>query len=247
MQILQEANIPVVLTTGRVYRELDFFFKKFHIKPQIAITESGAVIVDSEKNKLFESILSLESVQKIREAFNRFKTKDSCLTMTFDGENYMEAAKSSFRKTHCISSFDELLNKGQLPTRAMLAKFDSKSFDDIERFLENFRAFLGSKLNVCSASMRNAEILNPSATKANGIEFLQKLLRFDFKNAACIGDAGNDVQMAKLISERGGISVSMGNGTDVMKEASDFITDSIENDGYYKFVDTVLNINSKCK
>ena len=47
-----------------------------------------------------------------------------------------------------------------------------------------------------------------------------------------IGDQNNDIELLKA----GGIKVAMGNGTPELKECADFITDTVDNDGFVKAV-----------
>ena len=248
---LEEADIPLIIATGRGYKAVDVLFQKLQMKPNTVITESGAVVVDKEKNKLFENQLSLDSVQKLREAFRELKAPNTFFRLTFDGDPYIEGSAKAFEtssvKTYSIDSFDELLNKGQLPTRALIAKFDSKSYGDIENLLQKFRKILGTSLNIFNSGIKYGEITNNNVSKASAIDFLQKYLKLDFKNVACIGDAANDVCMAELVSKNGGMSVSMGNGMDIMKEASDFVTTDVDNGGFLKFVDEILEINKRKK
>jgi hydroxymethylpyrimidine pyrophosphatase-like HAD family hydrolase len=200
-----------------------------------------------QKNKLFENGLSLDSVSKIREAFKEFATPDTYFRLTFDGDPYIEGSANAFNKstvkTYPLKSFDELLDKGQLPTRALITKFNSKSYGDIESLLQKFRDFLGNSLNVFNSGTKYAEITNSDVNKASAIRFLQKYLGFDFKNIACIGDAANDVCMAEVVSKNGGMSVSMANGTVEMKKASDFVTDDVDSGGFLRFVNEILEIN----
>ena len=51
--------------------------------------------------------------------------------------------------------------------------------------------------------------------------------------------------MAKLVSQHGGMSVSMGNGTDDMKKNSDFITSDVNSGGFLNFVNEIFEINKK--
>ena len=156
-----------------------------------------------------------------------------------------KAFEKSSIKTYSVNSFEELLDKGQLPTRAQIAKFDSKYYSDLEILLQKFRDFLGNGLNVFNSGTKYAEITNDNVSKASAIEFLQKYFRFDFKNLACIGDSENDVSMAKLVSKNGGMSVSMDNGIDVMKKASDFVTTDVDKGGFFNFICEVVEINKK--
>ncbi|MCQ2740226.1 MAG: HAD family hydrolase [bacterium] len=244
---LEEAGIPLIISTGRGYKEIDSIFEKLKMKPGIIITESGAVVIDGAKNKLFENKLSLDNVQKIRTAFRKLQAPDTYFRFTFDGELYIEgsakALETSSVKTHSLNSFDELLDKGQLPTRAFIAKLNSKSYNDIEILVQKFREILGEGLSVFNSGIKFAEITNKDVSKASAIEFLQKYFGFNFENIACIGDSANDVCMAKLVSQNGGMSVSMANGTEEMQKVSDFITEDVDNGGFLNFVNEILKIN----
>ena len=48
-----------------------------------------------------------------------------------------------------------------------------------------------------------------------------------------IGDQNNDIELLKA----GGIKVAMGNGTPELKECADYITDTVENDGFVKAIE----------
>ena len=87
--------------------------------------------------------------------------------------------------------------------------------------------------------------MRSDASKGNAVEFLQKYLNIDYKNIACIGDAENDESMTDLITQNGGMSIAMGNGTDRMKENARFITSSVTDFGFSKAVETILEINKK--
>ena len=48
-----------------------------------------------------------------------------------------------------------------------------------------------------------------------------------------IGDQNNDIDLVKA----GGIGVAMGNATEELKSCADYITDTVENDGFVKAVE----------
>lgn len=244
---LEAAKIPLIIATGRGYKALDPLFQKFQMHPETVITESGAVVVDKDKNKLFENKLSFESVEKILDAFKRLQAPDTYYRLTFDGDPYIEGSAQAFEKstvkTYSVNSFYELLNRGILPTRALIAKFNSKSFKDIEELLSKFREILGGGFNIFNSGTKYAEITNNTVSKAGAIKFLQKYLKCDSQNIASIGDAENDICMSEYVSKNGGMSVAMGNCTEEMKEVSDFITDTVDEGGFLKFVNTILEIN----
>ena len=49
-----------------------------------------------------------------------------------------------------------------------------------------------------------------------------------FKNCLCLGDGNNDVEMLTLA----GIGVAMAEATDSAKDAADYITDDIDENGW---------------
>ena len=57
-----------------------------------------------------------------------------------------------------------------------------------------------------------------------------------------IGDQDNDIELLKA----GGIRVAMGNGTEGVKKEADFITDTVDNDGFVKAMEKFVLGDIKC-
>lgn len=66
--------------------------------------------------------------------------------------------------------------------------------------------------------------------KANAIEHLLKYLNADISDTIAFGDARVDIPMLEYCA----YGVAMGNGGAAIKEAADYITDDVENDGLWK-------------
>ena len=60
------------------------------------------------------------------------------------------------------------------------------------------------------------------------MNFLRDYWGFEKEEVLAIGDQDNDIDMI----EAAGIGVAMGNGTLKLKETADFITKSIDDDGF---------------
>lgn len=71
------------------------------------------------------------------------------------------------------------------------------------------------------------EMLPKGFGKGKGIARLCKLKGIDIKDTVAIGDGANDVDMF----EAAGFSVAMGNGADRAKQAADYVTSGIDEDG----------------
>ena len=119
-------------------------------------------------------------------------------------------------------------------------------FDTIKNFTDKVKQNLNDdSLNIVNAAKCCCEIMKKDVSKGNALKFLKEYLKYDYKNIACIGDAENDVEMAKIVTENGGMSISMGNGTIHLKEVSRFITSPVGDNGFSRAVETILNINKK--
>lgn len=82
----------------------------------------------------------------------------------------------------------------------------------------------------------NIEFLNEKANKGIAIKNLSKLLDIDLDNVMAFGDAGNDLDLIKIV----GMGISMGNGIKPVKEASMFVTEDNNHDGIAKVLNPIL-------
>jgi Cof subfamily protein (haloacid dehalogenase superfamily) len=73
-------------------------------------------------------------------------------------------------------------------------------------------------------------IMPKDCDKSKGAEAVMKHLGLSIKDALCIGDDLNDIEMI----QNAGIGIAMGNSTDDLKAKADFVTDTIDNDGFAK-------------
>lgn len=71
---------------------------------------------------------------------------------------------------------------------------------------------------------------NPDETKADGLQVVIDKLNLNITDTIAIGDADNDLE----IFEASGLSICMGNGTDIAKQTADIVTDHIDDEGLSK-------------
>ena len=76
------------------------------------------------------------------------------------------------------------------------------------------------------------EIGSKDAKKSKGVQFLCHMWGIKPEDVLAIGDQNNDLDLVQC----GGIGVAMGNGTPELKECADFVTDTVENDGFVKAI-----------
>lgn len=74
-----------------------------------------------------------------------------------------------------------------------------------------------------------AEIVPKGHHKGTGIAKVCELLNMDISDTVAFGDSANDLQMLRAV----GIGVAMGNGSDEVKAAADYVTTSLKEDGIW--------------
>ncbi len=95
---------------------------------------------------------------------------------------------------------------------------------------------LGGKFYVVDFSVGNVktassfgELNNEGVTKATGMQKYLESVGASREDTIAIGDSANDLEMLDYAH----VSVAMGNGTDAVKSAADFVTTAVDNNGIY--------------
>lgn len=100
--------------------------------------------------------------------------------------------------------------------------------------LEPARAELESEFDFCIQDLAargclNGELINRKFSKGTGVKLAAERLGFDMKDTIGFGDSMNDLDMIKVV----GTSVCMDNGSPQLKEMSNMVCPSVEDDGLY--------------
>ena len=72
-----------------------------------------------------------------------------------------------------------------------------------------------------------ADVVPRGSSKAVGIDKIIEYYGISLHETMAFGDGGNDMAMLR----HAGIGVAMGNAGDEVKEAADYVTDSVDDDG----------------
>ncbi len=73
------------------------------------------------------------------------------------------------------------------------------------------------------------ELVPKGFSKASGIQFVCELLGIDQADTYAFGDGINDCEMLRYVAH----GIAMGNGSDAAKQAADYVTTDIHDDGIY--------------
>jgi hypothetical protein len=102
----------------------------------------------------------------------------------------------------------------------------------VAKLEQDASATLGGHATVTRSQPYYLDITHPSATKGRSFSEISRLLAIPESEIAVIGDGSNDLAMF----ERSGLSIAMGNGSEDVRRAADFVTDTNSQDGFAKAI-----------
>ncbi|MBQ6310392.1 MAG: HAD family hydrolase [Bacteroidales bacterium] len=225
LDALRKKGIKVFISTGRM---LGMTSVLYGIGFDGYIANNGAAIYDSSKKMIHGRLLPKKELYSLRE---RLKTADlppfAVSFMTAD--NYYLNCKSSLAEDVArvvgvappiLSNIDDIV---EMDVYQMCVYLKGKALDDL---MEGW-------LTGCTASVWNpvfADVNEKGITKAYGIDRMLEIFGIDLSQTLSFGDGGNDIPML----EHTAISVCMGNADEAVRAASDYVTETVDEDGVAK-------------
>ena len=242
IQEVINSGVKICIATGRIYKFVD------HIKDIISnkievIASNGAFIL--KNNKYILKPLSYAEVLRIRDIAKNYdleiylNTEDTIIsegsipesyTYKITNERLEDKNKVKFIENY---SFDRLNedNKYNILKVVLMNKDNLEVVGKVRGILEEIGEF-----EIASSEPQFCEINRKGISKGKAVEELANELKIDIKEIICIGDGGNDIDMLK----KAGLSVSMKNGLEEVKNIVDYITDTNNNSGVAKALRKLL-------
>lgn len=228
---LENYGVKVVLVTGRMHSSAIHVANDLGLKTPI-ISYQGGLIKDITGKTLYKKNLNSNYAKKI---IKWAKENKIHINLYIDDVLYVEEDNETVRKytngkfiNYSVRKFDDMEIKNVNKVLAI-------DFNDAER-VTNWVNELQAKypdLYIVKSTPYFCEIGSNEAKKSLGVEFLANLWGIKREEILTIGDQNNDIDLIKA----GGIGVAMGNGTPELKKCADFITDTVDNDGFVKAVE----------
>lgn len=230
----------IVICTGRILKSALYYSESLGLKnPLIAC--NGAIIVDEDRNVIYEKALERE---KIREILNLAKL-ENIYCHFYDKTNFYSNIRS-----------DEVLkfyNEGSSEVNIGVNVFDNieeiMKMEDLNVykfiFIDNNRDKLNKlrekldklgNINTTSSWINNIEAMGLNVSKGEALRELCERLNIEPEEVIAIGDSENDLSMLKFA----GLGVAMENGDTLIKEYSDHITDSNDENGVAKVIEKFI-------
>ena len=210
LDLLREKGIKVFIATGRQLQSIN------NLGTQEFDCLAGKDKVIYKHNIPSGDIEALIRYQENEEAF-------PCALVEEDGiyQNYVD---DSVRQLY------DMLDFPHPPLRPLRGNGGKEVYQLIAFFSPGHEERIMSVLPHCEATRWNplfADVVPRGSSKAVGIDKIIEYYGISLHETMAFGDGGNDMAMLR----HAGIGVAMGNAGDEVKEAADYVTDSVDDDG----------------
>lgn len=236
---LDESGIKLVLVTGRMHSSTTPVARELGLHTPI-VSYQGGLIKDESGKTLYQKDLRPDYAKKIIKWARKNNVHlnlylDDKLYVEHDNEIVKEYTDGRFID-YTVCSFDDL----NIENVNKLLAIDLKDADKVTGWVEELsREF--PDLYIVKSTPFFCEIGSKDAKKSSGVKFLADMWKIKQEEILTIGDQNNDIELLKA----GGIKVAMGNATEELKSYADYITDTVENDGFVKAIEKFVKLGVK--
>ena len=227
---LGQKGVKVVIVTGRMHKGAIKIAQRLNLETPV-VSYNGGYIKDNEGNVIYERYLPPEYVEEIIEWAG---VNNVHLNLYNDDTLYSQKDDDEIKKYAEYQQLDYIVKDFKtIPYDKIhkLLAIDYNNADRVTGWVDEMTEKLPD-LYIIKSTPYFCEFSTKDATKYCAVKCLQNFWGFADDEILTIGDQDNDIELLKA----GGISVAMENGTDGLKKYADYITDTVENNGFVKAI-----------
>ena len=228
---LKNNGIKIVLVTGRMHSSAIHVAKDLGLDTPL-ISYQGGLVKDCEGNTLYRKNLNSDYAKEI---IVWARKNNVHINLYIDDKLYVENDNEIIKYyvdgkhiEYTVCSFDDL----EIENVNKILAIDIKDADRVTSWVGVLKKKYPD-LYIVKSTPYYCEIGSAEAKKSLGVKFLCDLWGIKREEVLTIGDQDNDIDLV----EAGGVGVAMGNATEELKKHADYITDTVENDGFVKAVE----------
>lgn len=228
---LTQSGVKVILATGRMHSAAVPIARALALSTPI-ISYQGGLIKDCNNRTLYQKDLAPDYAKKIIQWARKNKIH---INLYLNDKLYVEEDNDIVKSytegrfiNYSVCSFDDL----KIENVNKILAIDIHDPDKVTGWTEELRIRY-PELYFVKSTPYFCEIANSEAKKSLGVKFLCDMWGIKPEETLTIGDQDNDIDLIQA----GGIGVAMGNGTPALIECADFVTDTVDNDGFVKAVE----------
>lgn len=230
IKTLSAKDIKVVLVTGRMHKSAKKIADELGLCTPI-VSYQGALVRDNtaQENIIYERYIPDDKAKSI---INWCKNANVHINLYLNDNLYVEK-ENEFTKKYAghqhipfnVISFDKI----EIKKVNKILLIDYNDADKITYLSKKLQEDY-PELFIVKSTDYFCEVCHKEATKGDGVKCLEQFYGITKDVVLTIGDHNNDIELIKA----GGIGVAMGNATDELKSVADFVTDTVENNGFVK-------------
>lgn len=232
-------GVKIVLASGRPIEGINRYLEELDLisKEDYVLSYNGSLVLNTETKEVISSaILSGKDIHDLYKlskelgvnihAFSRTQGLITPKTSTYtEVEANINGIKINEMDFNLVDREDEIVKIMFIDEPEIL----SKAVDNLPKYLyDNY--------TIVRSTPFFLEFLNINSNKGTGIEALAKYLNIKKEEIICIGDADNDRHMV----EYAGLGVAMGNAIEGIKNISQYITSSNNEDGVAEVIEKFI-------
>ncbi len=258
---VQQKGVEIMIASGRPIDSIKTIAEEIN-STKYFIAGNGAIIYDVQKDEIiYEKYISKSKVIEIAQicqqnniSFNIY-TEDKIITQDLKYNvlyYYKENLKKDANKTTTIMKVDNILeyvkndenlkclkitvcDENQTIFKSIIRRLRAVENIDVMDVSHMSRKVFKQGTEDVNIEYFYTEISSTQVNKWQAIKYLLPILQVNPEDVIAIGDNINDKEMI----EYAGLGVCMGQSTPVIKEISDMITDSNNEDGVAKILEKI--------
>ena len=231
-----ENDIKVIITTAKTTYWVKKLITSLHLRdPQIA--SAGAAIIDSDLTPVYIKKIPIKYYKKMVMLARKYNIGfcSSCIDgyVYYESDNpYLKYVWETGEQPKLTGNLlDENIAKQVLLVTATVD--ENHIFNKV--LLENFNG----DLKIRRGGPYFLAACNKKAGKTSALLKILKILKISSRDILAIGDSESDLGIIKLA----GIGVAMGNASEIIQVAADFIVKDNNNDGVSEAIEKFVLIN----
>lgn len=184
--------------------------------------------IEFEGNMIYEKTLSQEELVYLFSVFGKAKSP-----VVLEGKKYLYADFGQFLENPYIMLLKEALGDGFQPLEKHAGRYDASKLTAYVAQEGSGAALteeLSEKYELLFHTAEIIELLPKGFSKASGIRRICDYLKIAREDTYAFGDSVNDVEMLRHV----GCGIAMGNASEAAKEAADYVTADLHDDGIEK-------------
>lgn len=180
--------------------------------------------IEFDQKVIYEKTLHTDEVLKAKQVM-----KSEGMSVLYEGNEYLYADMEDFGRNPYMTQIQKVLGD-KLKTftgNERQCRVSKMSVECNEGSVEKVAAELADCMDVIDHGIALIEVVPLGHSKATGIQKACEYLNIPRENTYAFGDSINDLDMLSYVEH----GIAMGNGTKEAKEASDYVTSHVKEDG----------------